>query len=98
MEFGLGMFLSYLLIFSSSRKNERLSIKFRQGLEIYLIYTEMNGNDFKGVAKLISDFDPKSHFKFWQDENKWFGSFRITWVCFQFKIISSLALREEYIL
>ena len=40
----------------------------------------MNGAAFKGVARLVSDFDPKGHFKFWQDENKWFGTFKIQWV------------------
>jgi len=40
----------------------------------------MNGTAFKGIAKLVSDFDSKAHFKFWQDENKWFGTFKIEWV------------------
>lgn len=32
---------------------------------------------FSGMAKLISPFDPKYHFKYWLIENKWFGSFKI---------------------
>jgi hypothetical protein len=71
-------------LFSSSRKNQKLSEAYRQvkkqGGDIFLFYTEINSLCFSGVAKLTSDFDEKGHFKFWLVENKWFGSFKIEWV------------------
>jgi hypothetical protein len=44
----------------------------------------MNSLCFSGVAKLTSDFDERAHFKFWLNENKWFGLFRIEWVIIYF--------------
>lgn len=43
---------------------------------------------FSGMAKLTSAFNPKSHFKFWLIENKWFGLFTIEWVKFLINIYS----------
>jgi hypothetical protein len=40
----------------------------------------MNSTCFSGIARIVQDFDPKAHFKFWLSENKWFGSFKIEWV------------------
>ena len=47
---------------------------------MYLFFTEINNFYFSGVAKLVSDFDEKAHFKYWLVENKWFGLFRAEWV------------------
>jgi len=47
---------------------------------VYLFYTEITNNYFTGVAKLVSDFDEKAHFKYWLSENKWFGLFKIEWL------------------
>lgn len=48
--------------------------------DVYLFFTEINSMCFSGMAKITSEFDPKSHFKYWLIENKWFGLFRIKWV------------------
>jgi hypothetical protein len=50
----------------------------------------MNSSCFSGVARIVKDFDPKAHFKFWLSENKWFGCFKIEWV--KQKITYSLKL------
>lgn len=32
------------------------------------------------MAKIISPFRQNVHFRYWTEENKWFGSFQIEWV------------------
>ncbi|CAD8101882.1 unnamed protein product [Paramecium sonneborni] len=73
--------MKYGIWTSSSRKNERLDEAFKNKKEdVYLFFTEINSMCFSGMAKLTSQFNAKSHFKYWLIENKWFGTFQIQWL------------------
>ncbi|CAD8184734.1 unnamed protein product [Paramecium octaurelia] len=73
--------MKYGIWTSSSRKNERLDEAFKNKKEdVYLFFTEINSMCFSGMAKLTSEFNAKTHFKYWLIENKWFGTFQIQWL------------------
>ncbi|CAD8108722.1 unnamed protein product [Paramecium sonneborni] len=73
--------MKYGIWTSSSRKNERLDEAFKnKNQEVYLFFTEINSMCFSGMAKLTSQFNAKTHFKYWLIENKWFGTFQIQWL------------------
>jgi hypothetical protein len=40
----------------------------------------VKSNQFLGVAKMDSDFDPADSFKFWWEGAKWFGSMKLKWI------------------
>ncbi|KAM3127009.1 hypothetical protein pb186bvf_020888 [Paramecium bursaria] len=62
---------------SSSRNNQKLN---EAKAPVYLLFNVIQQSSYIGVAKIKSQFQEKSHFKYWCEENKWFGSFSIEWV------------------
>ncbi|CAD8064853.1 unnamed protein product [Paramecium sonneborni] len=69
--------IKYGIWTSSSRNNKKLNDASRP---VYLLFNVTQTSHFIGLAKIISEFRDKMHFKYWAEENKWFGSFLIEWV------------------
>ncbi|CAD8060717.1 unnamed protein product [Paramecium primaurelia] len=69
--------IKYGIWTSSSRNNKKLNDAPRP---VYLLFNVTQTSHFIGLAKIITEFRDKMHFKYWAEENKWFGSFQIEWV------------------
>lgn len=76
--------LKYGIWTSSARSNEILSNAFedaeKHGVSVLLFFTSTRRKEIIGIAEMKSAFNPGMSFKYWYDENKWFGSFKINWV------------------
>ena len=48
-------------------------------LPVYLIFTTMKSGGLIGLAEMTTAFNPGMSFKYWEDENRWFGSFKLKW-------------------
>lgn len=68
---------------SNPRNNEILSNSFNDakghGLSVFLLFTTVKSNGFLGLAEMTTAHHPGMSFKYWQDENRWFGSFKLKW-------------------
>lgn len=47
---------------------------------IFYLFSVVKSQQFLGVARMTSDFEPKKSFKYWWEECKWFGSFSLEWI------------------
>lgn len=76
--------LKYGVWTSSMKNNEELNKIWEQAVankqEVYLIFSVYNQKRICAIGKLASGFLPKESFRYWQDDFKWFGSFKVNWV------------------
>jgi hypothetical protein len=69
---------------SSPRNQEMLTRLWAESREkkapIYIFYSVVKSGRFCGVAKMKSDIEPHNSLRYWWEENKYFGSFKIKWL------------------
>ena len=76
--------IKYQVWCSSPKNNQILSQQFQESLKhgqpVYLIFSVVKSYQFCGVAQLVSDLLPHQSYRFWWEDNKYFGSFKLKWL------------------
>ena len=97
----LNQAIKYGVWTSSVRNNEILANSYEDALKhnlpIYFFFTANKTNNFLGVAEMAGPFNAAMSFKYWQDENKWFGTIKLKWLFVRDIPFMSLSGLKEYI-